>query len=85
MKKIKQIIEGWSKLAYDKLVGLPPETQELAAERLAICNACPVRTGNRCDPKKAGNHVETHEQKSGCGCIISAKVVSGSPCPLGKW
>lgn len=86
MKQVKQIIEGWAKLVYDKLIGLPPAIRDEANNRLGICNGCPVRTGNRCDPRKSGNHVETGRQTNGCGCILTAKAVSmDSECPLGKW
>lgn len=86
IKKIGQILEGWAKLAYDKVIGLSSAAQEQANLRISICNECPVRTGNRCDPKKSGLNVKTGKTDKGCGCILTAKVVSpGSECPLGKW
>ena len=86
MKQVKEIIEGWSKLVYDKFIGLPKPIRDKANARLSTCNACPVRTGNRCDPKKRINHSETGKEVKGCGCILTAKVVSmDSECPAGRW
>jgi len=86
MKKLGQIIDGWSKLALDKVAGVDPLIRKMADERLQICGRCPIRSGNRCDPNKAGNHVETHAPTKGCGCILSAKALAATAeCPLGKW
>jgi hypothetical protein len=86
MKKLGQIIGGWSNLILDKVVGVDPLIRKMANERLQICEACPLRTGNRCDPNKSGNHVETHASTPGCGCILSAKALAPTAeCPLGKW
>jgi len=86
MKQIGQIVEGWSNLVTDKLKGVDPVLRKMADERLAVCGGCLVRSGNRCDPKKSGNHVETHAPTRGCGCILSAKALAPTAnCPLGKW
>ncbi len=86
MSRLKQILEGWTKLAYDKLVGLPPASRELANKRILICDTCPIRIGNRCDPLQSGVNVKTGKKEKGCGCILPAKVLSmDAECPLGKW
>jgi len=86
MKKILDIIGGWTNVVYDKIIGLPPEVREEVDRKLMICHRCPVRSGNRCDPAKSSSHMETRAQTRGCGCIITAKAMSpGSQCPLAKW
>lgn len=48
-------------------------TDEVAADRLSICNACPELIKL------------THQCKK-CGCIMNLKVkLAEAECPLGKW
>jgi len=48
-------------------------TEELAAERLAICEACPKLR-------------KLTKQCKECNCIMPAKVkLPNASCPLGKW
>ncbi len=52
---------------------IPRSPDNVAAERLAICKACPRYR------KRAGQCKE-------CGCIMPQKVkLAGASCPLGKW
>lgn len=47
-------------------------TDEIAAERMAICQACP--------------RLSQHNQCKECGCLMTAKTrLKGANCPLGKW
>lgn len=46
---------------------------QVAAERLEICKACPAFVAKR-------------NQCRECGCIMTAKTrLKGAKCPLGKW
>jgi hypothetical protein len=86
MKQIKEIIEGWGRLAQDKIMGVDTDMRKLADSRLNVCETCPVRSYNRCDPRKEGPHVKTGKITKGCGCILGAKVLAATAeCPLGKW
>tara|TARA_R110000868_G_scaffold14414_2_gene67056 strand:+ start:47452 stop:47787 length:336 start_codon:yes stop_codon:yes gene_type:complete len=98
INQIKQILNGWANLALDQLELLPEGLKKESENRFEICDKCPLRDNNRCDPNKTGQAVKTFlyiataEQRiegseyKGCGCNLSAKVVAGnSQCPLGKW
>lgn len=53
---------------------LPHGDADLAARRVAICEACPeFRPSDRTCSQGA------------CGCFIDAKALTHSDCPLGKW
>ena len=70
MSKIKEIFDGFKNtLILDEVVN------EVAAKRLAICNACTSKIsmmGCECCGE--------------CHCIIAIKVKSpGTNCPLNKW
>lgn len=83
---IKDIIEGWANVVKDRFNQLDPETKKVSEDRLMLCNICDIRTGNTCDPRKLGEHVDNGRLVRGCGCNISAKTLStNSKCPLGKW
>jgi hypothetical protein len=83
---VKHIFEGWANYVKDKFDTLDPEIKNLSATRLAHCDACHIRKGHACDPKRYGRHVETGELVRGCGCHIAAKsMVPDARCPMGKW
>lgn len=82
---IRGIISGWANLTLKELNLLSPQIRELGEKRLKICDSCPVRTGNICDPKKTILN-KNGDRVRGCGCQLSAKALSpGSKCPAGKW
>ena len=86
MRKIKNIVNGFSNLLLDQFGALAPHEQELALMRHNHCVSCVLRTGNKCNTKLSAPHIETGELQSGCGCNLAAKVRSkDSDCPLGKW
>lgn len=72
MSKIKAIVEGHTNFVKSKTTGANEEVEELASQRLAICDSCSKKTKtNRC---------------SECGCYLPAKTRSlNSNCPLNKW
>lgn len=88
IKDFRDMAEGYGNLYKAKTGanGISAEAEKLAAERMAICNTCPVRTGLLCNPFKHGPHAVTGEKTFGCGCPLPAKTRSkDSKCPLGKW
>ena len=83
---VEHIITGWANVVKDKFNILDPETKDMAADRMQLCNMCYLRTGNTCDPKKGGMNLKTGQIEKGCGCNIAAKTLSPqSKCPLAKW
>jgi hypothetical protein len=60
-------------------VKVPPEVQQA---RLAICEVCPHKQGNKCV-----NIVLTNgEVEAGCGCNLTSKTgYAGHKCPQNKW
>ena len=86
MGQIHEILTGWGNVVKERLGTLDTETRIMGVQRMMICDECPMRDGNRCDPNRWGYHVETKERVRGCGCALSAKTLSPeSKCPLGKW
>lgn len=94
----RQIIDGFTNLALDKLDMLDSEIQTLAYNRYKQCFTCTLRTNNRCDPNKEGPCISKtvngdcstsnwiNATSKGCGCNLHAKVrAKGSQCPIGKW
>ena len=69
VKKLKNIIQGW-------IFKLFEENEQLAKERISICNECPSRT-----------HIESlGDICAECGCILDAKArVIDEQCVLNKW
>jgi len=83
---LKEIYDGWGNLIKDKLKILNPEIKEIGKRRLLICDVCEIRTKDICNPLKKGIHTITGKLVNGCGCALSAKVLSpNSKCPLGKF
>lgn len=98
INQIKQIVSGWANLALDKLELLPEDLKKVSEERFTICDQCPLRDNNKCNPEIKGTAVQTFIYKAtgeqrvqgieykGCGCQLHAKVLApASQCPLGKW
>ena len=86
MSKVKEIVVGWANLFRKEFDALPENVQKLADERFKICNNCPIRKGNVCDPKQMIENVVTKQMVNGCGCNLKAKVLSPeSKCPASKW
>jgi|TARA_B110000908_G_C10097121_1_gene376843 hypothetical protein len=84
--QINQIFTGWANYVKNKFDILSPEIKVLSESRLLECDACHMRSGHQCDPRKKGKHVKSGNTVNGCGCNIAAKTMSpGSICPLGKW
>lgn len=55
--------------------------QEVIAERLAICKACPLFTNGVC-----GNAVINGQEVKGCGCNLEIKTrLAAESCPHKKW
>lgn len=83
---INHIITGWANVVKDKFNVLDPETKDLAAKRMLMCDLCYLREANKCSPNKKGMNLRTGEIVKGCGCNIAAKTLSpSSKCPLEKW
>ena len=86
MGQINEILTGWGNVVRDKIGLLDTQTRIISIQRMQICDECPMRDGNRCDPNRWGTHVKTGIKTRGCGCSLSAKTLSPeSECPLGKW
>ena len=86
MGKLNEILDGWGNLIKSNFGLLGEEYQVMAEKRLLICNPCPIRTANTCDPNKMIMHEHTQEIVRGCGCNIAAKTLSQkTSCPAGKW
>jgi len=86
MGKLSEILDGWGNLIKSNFGLLGEEYQVMAEKRLLICNPCPMRSGNICDPSKMILNKKTNQMVNGCGCNIAAKTLSKqSTCPAGKW
>ena len=96
LSKIKEITSGWANLVLDRFEVLDEETKKEGLRRTSICDTCPMRVSNTCDPTKTGKAVLTfwygkeerhaNQEYNGCGCNVLAKALSpNSQCPLGKW
>ncbi len=79
MINFREIIEGYRNLV------IPPshmkKTIELiAAERMSICDECPLHSKNHDTPLRPDDHC------TDCGCMLKAKVACLScACPQNKW
>lgn len=84
MTSLVTIAQSW----YLYARGLP-STQQLMAERLAICDACPSKK----QMNAAGKFVMASINQEGstyycgqCSCPLAAKTANPkNRCPLGKW
>ena len=86
MSKLKEILDGWGNRVKDEFGMLDIETKKLAAQRLAICDSCYVRSGNSCSTKLEGYNAELGKMVPGSGCNIAAKTMSPtSKCPRALW
>lgn len=77
---VKQIIEGWKNhlLPEEKKIAF---LNELSAERMNICNACP-----ECSINKEHNKLRPDVHCTNCGCTLAAKTkCTTCKCPLDKW
>lgn len=87
MSRLLEIASGWY-----NMIRATPELQEMAKERLTICDSCPAReelTGATADVISIATRTQTGAvlyRCGKCGCPLSAKTLSpASHCPLGKW
>jgi len=86
MGKLNEILDGWGNLIKSNFGLLDEKYRLMAEKRLILCNSCPIRTNNTCDPNKMILNKKNNQMVSGCGCNISAKTLSPqSQCPAGKW
>ena len=94
MSKLREIVEGHIN-EFKSAVGITASSDQrrVVKSRVDVCNACPLKNGNTCNPKKY-IHPETLEVSDvaapgfvpGCGCRLSAKQQSPtSECPAGFW
>jgi hypothetical protein len=73
MSKLNEIGKGFKKLVLG-------ENQNLAEERMKICNVCPKNSKNK------SNNILPVDICMECGCVIRAKTRNeDSECPIGKW
>lgn len=83
---VKDIAQGWFRVALDQVGLLPEHVKQESERRLQICNACEFRVGNTCSKMKQGKNVITNEIVVGCGCNNKAKSMADkSVCPASKW
>lgn len=84
--QLGQIRDGYVNLVLDTMGELPPAEKELYQARAAICDDCPVRTGNTCSKSRSIQHHITGDYVTGCGCGLDAAVKAPTKeCPAGKW
>lgn len=74
-KNIKAFIEGYSKLFYDKLIGLSHHIKEQILYRQSICQKSCVEIGHK---EEGPNHCEE------CGCSVPSKWFVTQSCNNGK-
>jgi len=91
-----EIQEGFKNLLLSKLGVLEDSIIEEGLRRAAICNTCPLLTGNTCNSNMEGlvekrftyygKTFEKGDVNKGCGCNLPAKWLSKiAKCPLAKW
>ena len=93
MSKLREIVDGHLNELGSALGLTNEDSQKVFRSREKVCNHCPLKSGNTCNPglyinpktletsstAKAGFH-------KGCGCRLSAKQKSpNSVCPAGFW
>jgi hypothetical protein len=73
--KIKEIVEGWTNLAFSS----DEKIENMSRERMKICNACDLIS-----TKHKTKRPDVHCTE--CGCTLAAKTRSvDSKCPINKW
>jgi hypothetical protein len=86
MLSFNLIINGWANLLKSKLHLLDSRFKEEAELRLMNCHRCHLIDGYICSTNRKGINIQTGKLTKGCGCVITAKVMSEqSECPLLKW
>lgn len=92
---LNQIIEGHFN-EFKSLIGATSEeANKVFNSRKAICDSCPLKNGNTCNPALSIHPLTlktapTSENRigfvRGCGCRLSAKQkASNTKCPAGFW
>ena len=73
-----QVYEGWKNNLFPSR-DMKPHIEEVANERLAICNDCPLHS-------KHFKTLRLDEHCTSCGCTLSAKTRCLScECPTKRW
>ncbi|MCB1711373.1 MAG: hypothetical protein KDH96_02475 [Candidatus Riesia sp.] len=93
MSKIKEILDGHINELKSKIGLSDLKFDDVFKAREAICNSCPLKNGNTCNPRLFINPetmdvVSTPQEGfvKGCGCRLSAKQKSpSSSCPANFW
>lgn len=68
---VTHIATGWFNTMRSALGILPPDIEEMAKDRLDVCNTCDIRNGYFC---------------GSCGCpLIAITKTPNKNCPLKKW
>ena len=72
VERAKAALASGARSAANAVQSAKPAPQDVRAQRLAICNACPHLTAMR----RCGK----------CGCPVDGKTFfHGARCPIGKW
>ena len=75
---LTQIYEGWKNNLFPE-EKLKEQIDQVAAERIAICNSCQFHSKNH-------KTIRLDEHCTNCGCTLSAKTKCLScACPINKW
>ncbi len=89
MGKLENIIKGWASYIEDTLYQyskIDPPRHEMSVKRLLICEDCPIRTMDFCNPFRRRKHKDKDEIIRGCGCKLAAKtLLEEEHCPAGEW
>lgn len=76
-----QIIEGVANSVFRKA-----DVEEIAQERMKICQFCDLYTETDAGCMVAGTHPCCNQDMGGCGCSLTFKTRSlSSDCPKGHW
>jgi hypothetical protein len=90
IKNFKDIVVGWSNYLFNN-----EDAKKHAEYKANICSTCPLNDNGTCSSTKYGTVVRDFiykeakrlegQEVSGCGCPLNKKLLSDSPCPLGKF
>lgn len=90
LRNFKDIVVGWGNYIFDNT-----DAKKLAEYKVSICASCPLNDNGTCSTSKYGTVTKDFMYKgkerlegqtaSGCGCPLEKKLLSDSPCPLGKF